>query len=110
MKLDEILSMSGIVIRNIPEKTINRWRIQKKDEKTHQNNRHFLSNGEEVFYSYERNKDGVLIAIEEKINKLSGFAITFKHDQFDTVNFYKKTSGFGKTIEEAYLDFMAKNK
>lgn len=98
MKALEILAIDGIVIRKIPVVSVSRWSYREGDE-------NHLNEGETIV----TNESGRKVRQVEKKNALSGYAITLEPSQGATVMFYKKTSGFGSTVEEAYADFIAKN-
>lgn len=85
MKLHDILKLEGIVIRLIPRETVTYWRHWSEGK---------LTREEEV-----------------KTNSLGGqYLIQFKPDQGKTIMFHKERSGIGDTIENAYLDYINKER
>ena len=96
LTIAEIICMDGIVIRKIPTTTTRRWRCVDKAQ---------LPTNAKIL---ER-KNGIIVYEETKENSLAGYVITFSKGTDATVTFYKKTSGFGKTLEEAFEDYIKKN-
>ncbi|TNC80824.1 MAG: hypothetical protein C9356_11920 [Oleiphilus sp.] len=94
--VDDILGMEGIVVRKIPATTTRRWRTIDTAR---------LPDDAKVV---ER-KSGTVTYEETTVNALSGYAVTFEMGQCAHVRFSKRASGFGKTIEAAYEDYLAKN-
>jgi hypothetical protein len=94
--VEEILNMEGVVIRKIPATTTSRWRTI--------NTAPLPSNAKVI------EKQGGMMTYEQvKENALAGYAVTFDLSQGSQVRFSKHNSGFGPTIEAAYVDFLSKN-
>jgi len=112
MTLEQILNSDGIVIRKVPEYTEIVQRILPDNEEKHLSMKHFIGEGakrEELVYEYHRNEQGVLIATSKRKNIYAGYLITFQFNQNAHVHFYKKTMGHGKTIVEAYNNYIKKS-
>lgn len=95
----KILELDGIVIRKIPAESTSRWSYREGDE-----NR---LRGGETIVTDER---GRKVIERVKQNALAGYVITMDWSQDTTVKFSERYSGFGPTVEEAYTDFLTKNK
>lgn len=92
--LATILAHDGIVIRKIPLTTT---------EILSHRERPLLHNEEVVEIR------GRLCIQRTKENSLGGkYFVTFKKDQYTTVQFSLRHDGLGDTIEEAYQDYFAK--
>ena len=95
-RLQEILSIEGIVVRHIPKRSKLLWGFRDGDERS-------LKDGEELVVIKGRK-----FVKETRQNELAGYAITLDETQGTIVKFYKHTAGFGPTIEDAYDDFCTK--
>ena len=95
MKLEDILSLDGIVIRHIPKTS--KARYVYKDEL------------KEKYPDSVVINDGLNTWIDVTVhNKFHGYLITFYKGTAARVTFSLKHDGHGQTIEEAYLDYLAK--
>jgi len=92
--LEEIMSVEGIVVRQIPKNT-------------------------RKFYVYSKGmsvKNGKIVDANGKKyievtteNQLYGYAVTIQKDQTSSVRFSKVYSGYGDTIQSAYSDYIVKS-
>ena len=95
----DILKIEGVVVRLIPKvsESLYRW-TPKRPIKP--------SDSFEVMHT---NRGPVKMVREITTNKLGGkYLITFKTDQFSTVQFNSKYDGMGDTIELAFEDALSK--
>lgn len=99
MDLQEILSLEGIIIRHIPKTSISLWKYNERNVKRWENNRNCKIVEE----------NGTKFIKETKHNTLNGYCVTICKNQDSTVRFSKSHDGFGKTIEEAFKDYLFKN-
>ena len=98
MKLEEILSLEGIVIRLIPKEVTRYWRSSQKAHEAHK-----ASGGESII------RDGRELMVEHKTLSLGGkYLITFAANQDSMVRFDLNRNGIGNTIEEAYSNYLSK--
>ena len=95
-RLEDILSVEGIVIRHVPKESVFMWGYRDGDEER-------LKENEEIVQ-----RDGRRFRRETKQNELAGYVVTCDKSQGSIVRFSKKTDGFGSTVEEAYDDFVKK--
>ena len=101
----EILQIDGIIIRKIPATTTSRWSWY-EGQPVRENERLITVQGK----PNKNFPDGKRQQIEKvETNSLAGYAITFCNNQDSTIRFYKESTGFGKTIEEAYFNYLTKN-
>jgi hypothetical protein len=96
LSAEDILGMDGIVVRNIPKTTTERW-IYREGRA--------LRAGETIVINHLGRKVRELV----KDNALAGFIVTFCRGQGSMVQFSKKTDGCGDTIQSAYKDWLKKN-
>ena len=99
LSLAEILAISGIVIRNIPETYTTLCHPRHYDLEKLKPNECLWTNDKGVTY---------VKTIKEREDK--GYLITFSHNPSSTVHFDLKTNGIGDTIEAAYADYLLKRK
>ena len=100
MTAQEILNLEGVVLRKIPEKSYSLYRYT-------EHNKSLLKkpNTEVVEHNGEK------MIRETQVNPLGGkYLLTVQKDQMSTVRFNKAYSGIGETVEEAYQDFLEKQK
>jgi len=98
VKILNILSLPGINVRNIPKESVALWTYREGDEE-----RVELDDSKEVVV-----KDGRKFVKEIKQNLLAGYVVAFFTHEYSEIRFSKKEHGFGKTIIEAYGDFIRK--
>jgi hypothetical protein len=96
LSAEDILGMDGIVVRNIPKTTTERWSYREGQT---------LRTGETLV----TDDRGRTLREIVKHNALAGFIITFCRGQGSMVQFSKKTDGCGDTIQSAYKDWLQKN-
>ena len=107
MNTEDILELDGIVIRKVPTTTTYKWHCKEGDE----NKTWYRGEGKnrkKINYTYSRNEKGELIKTEVRKNSYAGYLITFNFTSGQQVQFCKKTFGHGKTIPEAYQNYLDK--
>jgi len=101
MKLEDILSVEGIVIRKIPSEIVSHWATSDKAVQNHK------QNGGEIF----TNDKGRELIVERKKPEIGGkYLVSFAYNTDSLVRFDLKLCGTGETIESAYADFLTKQK